>query len=88
MLRARSASYLENGVRQSVAVAPETIPNILVTAVKVIVEVKQVEKISDGRAIERHIRIIVVGNRVRKIVPAAIAQRLQIPIPLDELQDR
>jgi hypothetical protein len=68
------------------AVSCVTFLNTLVTAV--MVELKHIEKIPDGRTIERHVRIIVVGNRVRKIVPAAIGQRLQIPIPLDELQDR
>ena len=64
-----------------------TLPNILVTAVVVMVETKQIEKVSDGRAIERHIRIVVIRNWVREIVPAAIGQRLQIPVSLDELQD-
>src|SRR5580704_3483219 len=70
------------------AVASDTSPNILVNAVMVMVELKHIEKIPDGRTIERHVGIVVVGNRVREIVPAAMSQRFQIPISLDELQDR
>src|SRR6266481_2185931 len=44
--------------------------------------------IADRWAVERHIGIIVTRNWIGKIVAAAMRQRLQVPIALDELQDR
>ena len=52
------------------------------------IEMKQIEEIPDGRTVPRYIRIISICNRVREIIPAAPSQRLQIPIPLDEFQNR
>lgn len=36
-------------------------------------EVEEVEEIAERRAVKRHIRIIVVDDGVRKIVPAAVS---------------
>jgi hypothetical protein len=58
------------------------------TAVAVMVETEQVEEVAEGRAVERHVRIMVINDRVREIIPAARRQWFQEPIPLDELQDR
>ena len=52
------------------------------------VEVKKVEHVVDSGAVHRHIGILRVGDRVREVVAAAIGDRLQTPIPLDELDDR
>jgi hypothetical protein len=60
-----------------------------VIAVAVIVlEVEHYEQIADCRAVHRHIGIVFVCNRIRKIVAAATAQRLEAPVALDELEDR
>src|SRR5437879_3282176 len=52
------------------------------------VEPEHVEEITDGRHIDRHVRV--VGNRdgIWEIVAAAGGERLQAPVPLDELQHR
>src|SRR5215813_13909867 len=49
---------------------------------------KQVEQVSNGRAVDRNIRISLLLNWIGEIVPATRSQRTQSPIPLDELQDR
>src|ERR1700761_2400797 len=51
-------------------------------------EVEQVEQIADRRAVGRNVRVALRRNRVRIIVPAAVGDRLQAPIALDELDDR
>jgi hypothetical protein len=51
-------------------------------------ELENVEQIADGRAVERHVGIIWVRNRIREIIAAPRRQGLQVPIALDELQDR
>src|SRR4029077_13617044 len=56
--------------------------------VMIAVEIKYVEEIADGRAVERDVGIVVVNTGVREIVPACLGQRFQAPVPLDELQDR
>ena len=58
-----------------------------VSVVAVVVEVEEVEEIAKRRAIERHVRIIIVDSRIREIVAAAMRQWFQIPIAFDELQD-
>ncbi len=60
----------------------------LAIVVGAMVELEHVEKIAEGRAVERHIGILVLDNRVREIIPAPIGQRLQMPVPLDELHNR
>src|SRR6266478_5747141 len=60
----------------------------LAIVVGAMVELEHVEKIAEGRAIRRHIRIVVVLRRIRKIIPAPTGQRLQMPVSLDELQNR
>src|SRR5260370_1261637 len=52
------------------------------------VEMEHVEEIAEGRAVERHIGILVLDNRVGEIIPAPTGQRLQMPVSLDELQNR
>src|SRR5260370_6306622 len=51
-------------------------------------EIEEVEEIAEGRAIEWHVGIIFVDYGVWEIVAAAMRQGLQVPIALDELQDR
>jgi hypothetical protein len=60
---------------------------ITVIAVMIAVEVEEIEEVSDGRAVERHIGIVVVRHRVGEIVAAAVGQRLQLPVAFDELED-
>jgi len=52
------------------------------------VERKQIEEITDGRAVDRDVGIIIASDRIREIIAAPIRQRLKVPVPLDELQDR
>src|SRR5713226_7904275 len=58
-------------------------------AVAVLVaEVEEVEEIAERRTVERHIGIIVLDNGIGEIIAAAMRQRFQVPVALDELQDR
>jgi hypothetical protein len=54
----------------------------------VVPEVEQIEEIADGRTIQRHIGIVIVRDGVREVIAAAMSERLQVPIPFDELEDR
>lgn len=56
--------------------------------VTVATKIEHIEEIADGRAVERHIGIIFMRDRIRQIVSAARGQRLEPPIALDEFQDR
>ena len=51
-------------------------------------ELEHVEQIAKGWAIERHVGIIWVRNRIREIIAAPRRQGLQVPIALDEFQNR
>jgi hypothetical protein len=53
-----------------------------------VVEAEHVEEIVKRRGIKRNIAIVIVNNRIRKIVPASIGQRLQMPVALDKLKNR
>lgn len=55
--------------------------------VVVVVELKQIEQIANGRAVFRHVSVIVIGNGIREVVSAALRERLEPPVALDELQD-
>src|SRR5580700_5103664 len=52
------------------------------------IKIEEVEKIAERRAVKRHVGIIFVDSGIREIIAAAARQWFQIPIPLDELQDR
>src|SRR5258705_12725045 len=60
---------------------------LVLTSIVVLGEVEEVEKIAEGRAVERHIGILVVHDGVREVIAAAMGQGLEVPIPLDELED-
>jgi hypothetical protein len=51
-------------------------------------EITHVEQIADCRHIERHVRIVVRCDRIRKVVSASISHGIEPPVPLDELEDR
>jgi hypothetical protein len=48
-------------------------------------KVEQIKKIANSRIIQRHIRVAFRHDRVGKVVPAAVCNGLQAPVPLDEL---
>ena len=50
-------------------------------------EAEQVEQVADRRSIVRHIRIGRAHYRVGHIVPAAVGDRTETPVPLDEFED-
>src|SRR5258708_8530934 len=52
------------------------------------VEVEAIEQVGERRAIGRHVRIVLRSLRVGKIVAAAGRERLELPVALDELQQR
>jgi hypothetical protein len=60
----------------------------IVMVVTVATKIEHVEEIADGRAVEQHIGIIFMRDRIRQIVSAARGQRLEPPIALDEFHDR
>lgn len=51
------------------------------------IEMEHIEQITERGAVQWNIRIIVIHNRVGEVVPAPMSQRLQSPVPLDELED-
>src|ERR1700760_2468525 len=51
-------------------------------------EIERPAQVIDGRTVYRDIRIVLPYLRIRKVVAAAIGQRLQSPVLLDELDDR
>src|ERR1700719_322950 len=53
-----------------------------------VVEVKHVEQIADGRAVLGHVRVALTRFWIGQIVAAAVSKRIQVPIALDELQNR
>ena len=59
----------------------------VVVTVVMMVEVEEVKEIADGRAVQRHIGIIVVRDWVREIVAAAVSERFEVPVALDEFED-
>src|SRR5260370_3863549 len=61
---------------------------VVIVMVVIVVELEHHEQIADRRAVHRHIGIVFVRNRIWKIVAAASAQRHQVPVALDEFQDR
>src|ERR1700730_7134041 len=51
-------------------------------------KIEHIEEIADGRAVERHIGVIFIRDRIRQFVSGARGQRPEPPIALDEFQDR
>ena len=51
-------------------------------------ELEHIEQIAEGWAVEWHVGIIGVRNRIREIIAAPRRQGLQVPIALDEFQNR
>jgi len=51
-------------------------------------EVEEVKQVPQRRAIERHIGVFVVNNGVGEVIAAAMREGLEVPIPLDELENR
>ena len=52
------------------------------------IEIEKVEKVADRGRILRYIGVVVKRFWVREIVAAAFGQRFQLPVTLDEFQDR
>ena len=50
-------------------------------------ESKQVKQVPDRRRVLRHISIVGAYNGIGKVVAAAIADRGQVPVALDELEN-
>src|SRR6266849_6633686 len=61
---------------------------LALTVVVLVSEVEEVEEIAKCRTVERHIGIIVLDNGIGEIIAAAMRQRFQVPVALDELQNR
>src|ERR1700729_1348603 len=53
-----------------------------------VVEVERVEQVVECRAVGRHVRIVLRRLWIWKVVAAAVCERLQAPVTLDELQQR
>jgi hypothetical protein len=53
-----------------------------------IIAVIEMSQSSYRRAVHRHVGIVPIRVRVRKIVAAAMGEPIDVPIALDELQDR
>jgi hypothetical protein len=49
---------------------------------------REVEHVPDGRHIGRNVGILGLNDGVGQVVSASVGQRIQTPLPLDELQDR
>jgi hypothetical protein len=63
-------------------------PSLVMFVIRPVPEIEHVEKIADRRAVHRHVGIVSIGVRVREIVAAAMGEPTDVPIALDELQDR
>src|SRR6516164_2314185 len=61
--------------------------NALVVVLVFSFELEQVKQVADGRRIQRSVSIFPL-YRVRQVVAATAADRRQVPVPFDELQDR
>ena len=73
---------LKEANRKHTAAYADRLPVLLDMA-----EVKHVEQITDGWHVDRDIRII-VDNRIRQVVTAALRERTEIPVVLDEFHER
>ena len=51
---------------------PERFSVVAAVIAVVASEVEEVEEVAERRAIERHVGIIVIDDRVREIIPAAV----------------
>src|SRR5579862_184263 len=51
-------------------------------------KLEHVEQIAEGRAVERHVGIVLLDSRIREVIPAPLSERFQLPIALDEFQNR
>src|SRR5215469_9430760 len=51
-------------------------------------EVKGFEQVVQRRGVGWNIGVVLLGRRVRQVVAAAVGQRIEVPIPLNELQQR
>lgn len=60
---------------------------VAVVIAVVVAEVEEVEEVAESRAVQRHVGIIFADSGIREVIAAAMRERLQIPIPLDELED-
>jgi len=78
----RRSAAVKGGNRKHTAAYADRLPVLLDMA-----EVKHVEQITDGWHVDRDIRII-VDNRIRQVVTAALRERTEIPVVLDEFHER
>lgn len=51
-------------------------------------EAEQVEQIADGGTVYWNVGVVPLRLRIGKVVAAAIGDRRQVPVALDELQNR
>src|SRR5260370_18595589 len=56
--------------------------------VRLAVEIERIPQIVERRHVGRHVDIALLHLWVRKIVAAAVRERLKLPVALDELQQR
>ena len=61
---------------------------VMVMRILPMVEIEHVEEVADRRHIHRYPRILPIHDRIRQVVAAAIRDLAEMPVPLDELQDR
>src|SRR5215471_9500976 len=52
------------------------------------VELEHVEQVADRRTVKRYVGVVSRRNRVWEVVSTALGEGFQVPIPLDEFQDR
>jgi uncharacterized DUF497 family protein len=61
----------------------------LVTKAAMTFKIEEVKEVADGRAVERHVGADEVQReRIGEVVAAALGNRRQIPVALDELENR
>jgi hypothetical protein len=53
-----------------------------------LIEIEHVKEVTDCRRIGRHIGIVLVRAWVRQIIAAADGERIEVPVALDEFEDR
>jgi hypothetical protein len=61
---------------------------VVCSLVFVLVEPEQIKQIADGRHVEWNVRVLRVHDGIGEVVAAAVGERLEPPVTLDELHDR
>ena len=63
-------------------------PRLVAALFDLVMEVEHVEQVADRQAVHWHVWTTLIRAGVRQIVAAAPSERREVPVALDEFQDR